>query len=619
MKTEPWRCKTSFTLCVLVACLAIGVRADEWIDPDTDCTWTYQLHDDDTVEILGASPPLVGVVSIPATVNGKSVARIGDWAFASCRGMTGVIIPDGVKRIGAEAFANPGYAYEEYEGLRMVQIPNSVVEIGGGAFRFCKLESVNIPGRVTSIENGTFTGCSELKSVTIPHSVTRIGDFAFDNCSSLRSIAIPNSVMNIGDYAFCGCRNLKSVTIPGSVVAIGICAFNDCGVENVVISDGVVRIGDGAFGHCGSLTKLVLPNSVTILGRNAFSDCTGLASVIMLNSCVAQSEDGYWYGNGPYEYGSPFSGCNYIQNVTVPRTIEGFPLSYLFPDSGGITNVVVLDGTTRIRDEAFSGFGNLQSVKFPPSVMQVGNRAFSGCSSLTSVVFEGSAPEVGENIYSGTSTSLITYVNSGSIGWAGGISTELPQTWNDRAIAYIGTSVGINGNEGGNSSSNTFVSICTTNIVVHYVRNSVVPEFATPVSTDVGFVTVITEIRGGAVAIPESWAANYPRFTEMFGADFSSALTKSTGKRDSQGNALLVWHDYVAGTDPTKEDDVFMASITMVDGRPVVSYAPELPEIEKSKRKYTIYGKTRLQDEEWQVADDNASKYNFFKVTVEMK
>lgn len=107
--------------------------------------------------------------------------------------------------------------------------------------------------------------------------------------------------------------------------------------------------------------------------------------------------------------------------------------------------------------------------------------------------------------------------------------------------------------------------------------------------------------------------------TEMFGADFSSALTKPTGKRDSQGNALLVWHDYVAGTDPTKEDDVFKASITMVDGSPVISYTPELPESEKSKRKYTIYGKTRLQDDEWQIVDDNASIYNFFKVTVEMK
>ena len=96
-------------LFVIFACAVIGVRADEWTDPNTDYTWTYQLYDDDTVEIQGPSSPLVGVVSIPAMVNGKPVARIGDWAFGSCRGMTGVIIPDGVKRIGAEAFANSGY------------------------------------------------------------------------------------------------------------------------------------------------------------------------------------------------------------------------------------------------------------------------------------------------------------------------------------------------------------------------------------------------------------------------------------------------------------------------------------------------------------------------------
>jgi hypothetical protein len=123
----------------------------------------------------------------------------------------------------------------------------------------------------------------------------------------------------------------------------------------------------------------------------------------------------------------------------------------------------------------------------------------------------------------------------------------------------------------------------------------------------------------GKFFVNSKWTMNYPSFAEKFGNDFAVALTKPSGKRDSQGSALSVWQDYVAGTDPTDETDVFQASITLVDGVPQVSYTPELPEAEKAKRKYTTYGKARLQDTEWSVVDGDADKYNFFKVTVEMR
>lgn len=135
-----------------------------------------------------------------------------------------------------------------------------------------------------------------------------------------------------------------------------------------------------------------------------------------------------------------------------------------------------------------------------------------------------------------------------------------------------------------------------------------------------GFVTVITEIKGGAVAVPEEWATRVPSYAAKFGSDFTSSLTKPSGKKDATGSPMQVWQDYVAGTDPTDVNDLFRAEIRIVNDAPVVSWSPVLSAAEAARRTYTIYGRQTLLSGDWAVipAGQEAS-YNFFKVMVEMK
>lgn len=162
--------------------------------------------------------------------------------------------------------------------------------------------------------------------------------------------------------------------------------------------------------------------------------------------------------------------------------------------------------------------------------------------------------------------------------------------------------------------------VTVTNVSVQYVLNSIRPEFAIPVTSDTGFVNVIAEVKGGAVAIPSSWTKNYPTFESKLGSDFTQALSMKTGKKDGAGNDMCVWQDYVAGTDPTKPEDKFTASITVVEGKVTVSYTPELDDDRKALRKYTTWGKKSLFDTDWtKVQEGSESEYNFFKVTVEMR
>ena len=114
-------------------------------------------------------------------------------------------------------------------------------------------------------------------------------------------------------------------------------------------------------------------------------------------------------------------------------------------------------------------------------------------------------------------------------------------------------------------------------------------------------------------------AADYQnRFEAKFGSDLVAAMSMPTDKKDAQGNNMYVWQDYVAGTDPTDTNSVFTATITMVDGEPVVEWSPKLGVAEESRRRYTIYGKAGLgAGEEWHSPTNVLDR--FFTVGVEMK
>ena len=97
------------------------------------------------------------------------------------------------------------------------------------AFADCKsLRSIVIPDGITSIGYGAFSGCESLRSLVIPDSVSSIGDCAFEGCKSLCSLVIPDSVTSIGEGAFYDCKSLISIVIPDSVTSIGRGAFFIC-------------------------------------------------------------------------------------------------------------------------------------------------------------------------------------------------------------------------------------------------------------------------------------------------------------------------------------------------------------------------------------------------------
>ena len=249
-----------------------------------------------------------------------SVTIIGDGAFSMCRDLWNITIPASVKEMRGNSFSewngwlsnkSPCFRYEDgvlfsknkdriiaFRRLNATSyvIPDCVTSIGDSAFECCSsLASITIPDSVTSIGDGAFSWCESLTDITIPDSVTGIGDRAFWGCKSLKSITIPDSVTRIGDSAFEYCSSLSSITIPDSVTRIGNSAFWGCSLlTSITIPDNVTSIGDSAFCGCKSLWSIVIPDSVTSIGDRAFRECSSLTS-INIPSSVTSIGDGAFF------------------------------------------------------------------------------------------------------------------------------------------------------------------------------------------------------------------------------------------------------------------------------------------------------------------------------------
>ena len=134
-------------------------------------------------------------------------------------------------------------------------------------------------------------------------------------------------------------------------------------------------------------------------------------------------------------------------------------------------------------------------------------------------------------------------------------------------------------------------------------------------------VVITAEVDGKSFVIPDSWFAQYPSLGGADAVDWQEIAVGDGLKSDASGAALPVWHDYVAGTDPTNADSRLRAEISVSDGVPVVRWNPALngDGVREGVRRYRVYGKQSLTDESWcEVSEGEESKFHFFRITVEM-
>ena len=288
--------------------------------------------------------------------------------FLGCESLETIIIPDGVKTIGAAAFGN-------CSNLTDITLPGSI-------------ESINTT--VWGSSDGAFNGCNSLTNVRFNGSIGNwcVINFECDTSNPLyyakhffirgeetKNIKIPNGVTSINSLAFRHVTYIESVTIPGSVKTIGEHSFYNCtGLKTVTIEDGVKTIGAAAFGNCSNLTDITLPGSIesintTVWGSSdgAFNGCNSLTNVHFNGSI-----DDWCVINFECDTSNPLYCAKhfYIDNEEQTAiTINAKNIDkYVFYNCKSIQSVTIESGVTHIEANAFYGCTNLASATFKDTV-----------------------------------------------------------------------------------------------------------------------------------------------------------------------------------------------------------------------------------------------------------
>lgn len=232
-----------YTLRVLVSAFDVPIR-DSYSDYPIKVIAPFEY------EIVDGNAIIVGYngsdtnLTIPETINGYPVAKIGESAFEGNTTITDVRLPDSVTEIGAKAFKNctalesiygPGVtsigeeAFYGCVNLVNVQFYEYIYYIGSNAFYAVDLPDYNQPLTVYVRDNEaiSFEGNTVIGKVVYPEGVTGILARTHYANTKLGEVYLPTTLETIGSQAFAACGELNYVKLYDGITSIADDAFAD--------------------------------------------------------------------------------------------------------------------------------------------------------------------------------------------------------------------------------------------------------------------------------------------------------------------------------------------------------------------------------------------------------
>ena len=284
----------------------IEYRADDIIvfDDGFSCPSVYVFKDTKTVSKgnWGKSDGLKNTLDF-AYINSK-VAPDKEYGFDD---IDSIDIPQGVTSIST-------YACNGMTTIRKISIPDTVTNIGSGAFQnasgleFCIMEHKEISG-LTTLSGSLFSG-SGLKAFSMPDCITNIDSGSeFANCKSMTAVYLSKNLTSIAGSKSCFdyCEKMYLVNDPfvamseGQIPAKPSIYYFPSNLT-VLGSDSV-----GVFRGSSSINDvLVFGTKITaITNRVAFQGCPKNTIVFLGNMTDVVAYETYYWGTKNFIFANP--------------------------------------------------------------------------------------------------------------------------------------------------------------------------------------------------------------------------------------------------------------------------------------------------------------------------
>ncbi len=231
---------------------------------------SYKVSDDIKCIAKSAGEFSNGIESIEL---GKNVISIGTYAFYQMTSLKEVKLNDGIKIIGAQAFAQTS--------INNINLPAGFTNIGGAAFDRAPVEKqfeVALGDAKMIVVNGVLIGLQGSSNdssleVTLPNdgSIKSIAYSGLGTSDGVKSVYIPKNIEIKYALFDKGYSNIEKVefesgrdTLPAGVL------MTASKLKEVVLPADLKEIPDFAFKDSKKLTILELPKTVTVVGKDAF-------------------------------------------------------------------------------------------------------------------------------------------------------------------------------------------------------------------------------------------------------------------------------------------------------------------------------------------------------------
>ncbi len=372
------------------------------------------------VDELVLEPYAFGQANITDLHLPKGTTEIGRVALGSTSTLTSVFIPNTVTKIGFKAFngctklktvtfekggdaelmIEGGYnpstiwaslrsGFSLFSGsapITALELPERITHIDDFVFSgMLKLESLTLPKSVETVGIGSFAGCTALAELVFPadSALREVGYRAFYDLTALTELKLPASMRTIGDQAFTynlKGGNLESLTLNEGLETIGVAAFMGLRVSELTIPASVKRIEGSAFGYGNALSSVAswqplvnltkvtfAPNSqIEYIGKSAFAFNPDKPNDPNLTKLATVN-----FGNpvNPFEIGeNVFENCIALESITLPATLKTIASS-AFLSCTGLKTVNFASGMTKLESVGANAFQNtaITEITFPES------------------------------------------------------------------------------------------------------------------------------------------------------------------------------------------------------------------------------------------------------------